>query len=77
MLRKRKPGRPIRADYTGLIADPASAGGPPSSSYTPVDIKEPFEVTVARMEAAKPRLAKRQMALLNERYDLADRPPRA
>ena len=39
-----------------------------------MDIKEAFEVTLARMEAAKPKIAKRQMALLNERYDLADKP---
>ena len=37
-------------------------------------IQEDFEKTVARMEAAKPEIMERQMALLDERYDLSDRP---
>ncbi len=44
------------------------------SSYAPVDIKEDFATIVARMKTAKPEVMKRQMDLLNERYDLADRP---
>jgi cytochrome c peroxidase len=44
------------------------------SSYAPVVIKEPFSKTMARMKAAKPEVMKRQMDLLNERYDLSDRP---
>jgi cytochrome c peroxidase len=44
------------------------------SSYSPVVIKEDFESTVARMKAAKPEIMKRQMDLLEERYDLSDRP---
>ncbi len=44
------------------------------SSYSPVVIKEGFDATVARMAAAKPAIMKRQMDLLAERYDLADRP---
>jgi cytochrome c peroxidase len=44
------------------------------SSYMPVDIKEPFAKTMARMKAAKPEVMKRQMDLLNERYDLSNRP---
>lgn len=44
------------------------------SSYSPVVIKEAFDTTKARMEAAKPDILKRQMTLLDERYDLADRP---
>ena len=44
------------------------------SSYSPVVIKESFEATMARMAAAKPEVMKRQMALLNERYDLSNRP---
>ncbi len=63
------------SDRRDLIADAASLGAAATpSSYAPVDIKEPFEVTVARMEAAKPNLAKRQMALLDERYDLSNKP---
>jgi cytochrome c peroxidase len=44
------------------------------SSYSPVAIKENFESIMARMKAAKPEVMKRQMDLLNERYDLGNRP---
>jgi len=50
------------------------AGNP--SSYSPVVVKEDFATTMARMKAAKPAVMKRQMELLNERYDLSDRPAR-
>ncbi len=43
------------------------------TSYMPVDIKEPFQTTLARMKAAQPAVQKRQADLLAERYDLADR----
>ena len=43
------------------------------TSYLPVDIKEPFATTMARMKAAKAGVMQRQMALLNERYDLSIR----
>ena len=44
------------------------------TSYSPVDIKEDFAATMARMKAAKPVVMKRQMDLLKERYDLSNRP---
>jgi cytochrome c peroxidase len=44
------------------------------SSYSPVVITEPFDSIMARMKAAKPEVMKRQMDLLNQRYDLSDRP---
>jgi len=44
------------------------------SSYSPVVITEPLAKTMARMKAAKPEVAERQMDLLKERYDLSDRP---
>jgi cytochrome c peroxidase len=44
------------------------------SSYSPVVIKESFETIIGRMKAAKPEVMKRQMDLLNERYDLSNRP---
>ncbi|MCJ7693332.1 MAG: hypothetical protein MUO22_07945 [Sedimentisphaerales bacterium] len=44
------------------------------SSYAPVVITEDFDSVVQEMEAAKPQIMKRQMDLLNERYDLTDRP---
>jgi len=44
------------------------------TSYAPVDLKEDFAGVMARMKAAKPEVMKRQMDLLKERYDLANRP---
>jgi cytochrome c peroxidase len=44
------------------------------SSYAPVDIKEDFATIMARMKAAKPKVMKRHMDLLTERYDLSNRP---
>ena len=44
------------------------------TSYSKVDIKESFDAIMARMKAAKPEIMKHQMDLLNERYDLSDRP---
>jgi len=54
-------------------APPPSAAAPPSS-YMPVVAQEDFSVTMARMMAARSAIMERQMALLVERYDLADRP---
>jgi cytochrome c peroxidase len=45
-----------------------------ATSYSPVDIKEKFASIMARMKAGKPEIMKRQTDLLNERYDLSDRP---
>src|SRR6201991_4369156 len=44
------------------------------SSYMPVDIEEPFSAIFARLSAQKPDVTREHMALLNERYDLSDRP---
>lgn len=44
------------------------------SSYVPVVINEDFAKTMARMKAAKSEVMKRQLDLLNARYDLSDRP---
>lgn len=45
-----------------------------SSSYAAVVIQEQFQVIRARMEADKAAIVKRQMALLEDRYELSDRP---
>jgi cytochrome c peroxidase len=45
-----------------------------ASSYSKVDVTEPFGETMARMKAAKPEVARRHADLLNERYDLSNRP---
>lgn len=52
----------------------AQESGKKGSSYAPVVIKEDFATIMARMKTAKPDVMKRQMDLLNERYDLSDRP---
>src|ERR1700692_5037927 len=43
-------------------------------SYMPVDITEPFSAMFARLSAQKPDVTREHMVLLNERYDLGDRP---
>ncbi|MDC8756444.1 hypothetical protein [Janthinobacterium fluminis] len=58
--------------WTQEKAAPAPAGL--ASSYMPVDIHEDVDVTMARMMAARAGLMRRQLDLLGERYDLADRP---
>jgi cytochrome c peroxidase len=52
----------------------AQQAQPPTSSYAPVDIKEPFPAIMARMKAAKSEIAKKHASLLAERYDLGNRP---
>src|ERR1017187_1647357 len=44
------------------------------SSYMPVDIHESFSTIMNRMTAAKPEIMQRHMALLEQRYDLSNRP---
>jgi len=44
------------------------------SSYMQVDIHETFSASFSRMTAAKPGVIKRQSELLEQRYDLSDRP---
>ncbi len=46
----------------------------PPSSYAPVDIHETFATIMTRMSAAKAGIVKRQMDLLEQRYDLSNRP---
>ena len=46
----------------------------PPSSYSPVVAKEPFAKVMARMKAARAGVMKKHMGLLQERYDLSDRP---
>lgn len=44
------------------------------SSYAPVVITEPFQSVVTRMTAEKPKIEARQKKLLEERYDLSNKP---
>ncbi len=46
----------------------------PVTSYSPVVEQEAFQETVDRMTKEKPGILKRHMDLLNERYDLSNRP---
>lgn len=55
-----------------LITATARADHP--TSYAPVAITEDFTTTMNRMKEAKAGIEKRQQDLLNERYDLSDRP---
>jgi cytochrome c peroxidase len=57
----------------GLAVSLAQDGKQPSS-YMPVDIHETFSAIYSRMTAAKPEIMKRHTALLEQRYDLSDRP---
>jgi cytochrome c peroxidase len=49
-------------------------GGKTPSSYMPVDIHESFANIMSRMSATKPEIMRRQTALLEQRYDLSNRP---
>ena len=51
----------------------SSAAEKVMSSYSPVVITESFEAVKSRMAKAKDGVMKRQMELLNKRYDLSDR----
>ena len=49
-------------------------GGGRVSSYLPVDLHESFASVMARMSAAKPEIMRRHAAVLDQRYDLSNRP---
>ena len=51
------------------VVDPRGA-----SSYAPVALERPFADVMREMSAQKEPMMRRQMALLEERYDLSDRP---
>src|SRR3979490_1221968 len=52
----------------------AQQGPRGKSSYMPVDIAEPFSAIFARLPAKKPEARREHRTLLNERYDLSNRP---
>ncbi|MGD9634008.1 MAG: hypothetical protein AB7U97_12075, partial [Pirellulales bacterium] len=58
----------------GGLVNSAMAADPPPTSYMPVVMKESLVQTIERMEAAKPTIEARQKSLLEERYDLSDKP---
>ena len=60
--------------FIALLAVCSKAIAEKMTSYSPVVIKESFDAVMSRMSSAKAAVMKRQMDLLNERYDLSDRP---
>jgi cytochrome c peroxidase len=52
----------------------AQQGPRGKTSYMPIDITEPFSSIFARLSAQKPEVTRVHTALLNERYDLSNRP---
>lgn len=59
--------------FTGFV-DYAQEETAKKSSYLPVVINESFASIMARLNAERPEVMKRQMDLLNDRYDLRNRP---
>jgi cytochrome c peroxidase len=59
----------IGLSVVAVAADPL----PPDASYRPLPT-QPFATVKANDEAAKPAVAQRQQALLEQRYDLSNRP---
>jgi hypothetical protein len=53
---------------------PQEMQAPKGPTYMPVVIEQDFKTIRDRDTAAKPDVMKRQMDLLNERYDLSNRP---
>jgi cytochrome c peroxidase len=58
----------------GLVGLFSSAGAQQPNSYAPVVMHDSFEATMTKMKEAKPQIEARQTKLLEERYELADRP---
>src|ERR1700680_5115522 len=52
----------------------AQQGPRGKSSYMQVEINEPFSAIFARLSGQKPEVTREHMVLLNERYDLSNRP---
>lgn len=75
--RARMGAAPVNAANTPqLTLDPRLgllAPGDRHSSYAPVDIEQPFAAIMGPLVAQKPAVMSRQMELLAERYDLANR----
>lgn len=73
LLRITQAGLAI-ATICGLSGLSNASGAEPPNSYAPVVMHEPFETVVTKMTEAKAAIMARQMKLLEERYDLSDRP---
>lgn len=64
----------VLAAFASFLLFNVGAEEKPASSYAPVVATQTFEQTVEKMTAAKPDIEKRHAALLQERYDLSDKP---
>jgi cytochrome c peroxidase len=72
---RRNPLRPaVVLLCTALLVPAALIAQDKPSSYMPVVPKEDFQATFKRMSGEKAQVNKRHQALLNERYDLANKP---
>src|SRR5712672_1310587 len=72
--RKLWTGVAFAAVTVALGSAYAQQGPRGQSSYAPVAINEPFSAILARLSAQKPSVEREHMAVLNERYDLSNRP---
>ena len=66
----------LGAALVGIFAVNSQAASPPPSSYLPVVINEDFSSIVRRMQAEKSIILKNHQDLLNQRYDLSNKPSR-
>src|SRR5246500_3362580 len=72
--RKLLTGVAIASAVVALGFAYAQQGPRGKSSYMQVEIDEPFSAIFARLSAQKPDVTREHMAILNERYDLSNRP---
>ena len=72
--RKLLAGVAAAAVIIALGSAYAQQGPRGKTSYMPVDITEPFSSIFARLSAQKPEVTREHMAVINERYDLSNRP---
>lgn len=68
------PCRPPIPLLLGIVLAVGMQVSMADSSYAPVVIQEDFAKTLSRKQADKPKIAAQHKKLLEERYDLADRP---
>lgn len=68
------PCRPPIPLLLGIVLAVGMQVSMADSSYSPVVIQEDFAKTLSRKQADKPKIAAKHKKLLEERYDLADRP---
>ena len=72
--RKLLAGAATAAVIAALGSAYAQQGPRGKTSYMPIDITEPFLSIFSRLSAQKPEVTREHTTLLNERYDLGNRP---